>query len=230
MERRHVVERFVAVVMLALTSPLSVVIAVAIKASSRGPVLFRSERSGLDARTFTMFKFRTMHVAPQAGPFAARITSPRDQRVFPVGRMLRRFKLDEIPQLLNVASGDMAVVGPRPEDASIVAEVYTTFMRESLTVRPGLTSPGTLHYFAHEHALPDDSMDAERLYLSDILVRKIALDLVYVRHRSWLYDLELVVRAVAGIVGIRSIFQAKQSWELQEAEAIMPPEASRQTR
>lgn len=217
----EVVHRAVAILGLVITSPISALIAVAVKGSSRGPALHRTERAGRDGRTFTMYKFRTMRVAEDSGAEGTRITSGRDPRIVPVGRLLRRLKLDEIPQLLNVARGDMAIVGPRPEDPTIVAEHYTPFMRESLSVLPGLTSPGSLDYFADEAALPADPREAERHYVTAILTPKIALDLVYVRHRSWRYDCELVLRTVLSIVGLRSVFRRRQTWERAEAERLL---------
>jgi lipopolysaccharide/colanic/teichoic acid biosynthesis glycosyltransferase len=219
---RHVLGRVFALASLTCSSPLLAAAAVAVKVSSRGPVLFRAARAGLGGRPFSMLKFRTMHVAPTGG---ARITGGRDPRVFPVGRLLRRFKLDELPQLANVVAGHMAIVGPRPEDPSIVAEHYTPLMMESLTVLPGLTSPGSLAYYAEESSLPDDPELAERVYLTSLLPRKIARDLVYVRHRSWRYDAELVVRTVASVVGWHGAFARRRQWEEEQAEILLRNQA-----
>jgi lipopolysaccharide/colanic/teichoic acid biosynthesis glycosyltransferase len=202
-----------------VASPLLAVAAAAIKLTSRGPVLFRALRSGQGGRPFTMFKLRTMHQSGcQPG---GRITASQDPRVFAAGAWLRRFKLDEVPQLANVVLGQMALVGPRPEDPSIVSEHYTALMRETLAVLPGLTSPGSLAYYADETALPKTPQEAERLYLTEILPRKIALDLVYVRHRSWRYDAELIIRTAASIVGARDIFRRHRDWEAAQAEALV---------
>jgi len=203
---------------LAAASPVLALAGAAIKASSSGPVLFRACRVGLYGRRFTMFKLRTMHRRPVS---VARITGGRDPRVFPAGRWLRRFKVDELPQLVNVVRGDMALVGPRPEDPAIVAEHYSPLMLETLSVLPGLTSPGSLSYFADERSLPDDAEKAERLYVSVLLPHKIALDLVYVRHRSWRYDVELVVRTVASMAGLSTLFRRRQEWERAEAGRLL---------
>ena len=143
---------------LVVTSPLLALSAVAVRLSSPGPVLHRAERAGRGGVPFTMYKLRTMRV-DSAG--VGRITAGRDPRILPVGRVLRRAKLDELPQLVNVLRGEMALVGPRPEDLSIVREHYDAMMWESLDVPPGVTSPGSLHYFADEADLPDDPVAAE---------------------------------------------------------------------
>lgn len=167
-----------------------------------------------------MFKFRTMRTAPAGS--GGRITSGVDPRIFPVGRWLRRLKLDELPQLANVVRGEMAIVGPRPEDPTIVADHYAPFMLETLEVLPGLTSPGSLQYYAEEEGdIPSDPDLAERHYAEVLLPRKIALDLVFVRNRSWRYEMELIVRTVASLFGIRRPFARRASWERAEADAIL---------
>ncbi|MGI8761838.1 MAG: sugar transferase [Jatrophihabitantaceae bacterium] len=211
-------DRVLAAIGLLASSPLSALAAVAIKLSSEGPILYRASRVGQGGRLFTMFKFRTMHVE-RAGQ-AAVITGADDPRVFPAGRVLRRFKIDELPQLVNVVRGDMALVGPRPEEPSIVREHYEPWMHETLCVAPGIASPGSLAYYADEAALPQDAGEAQRRYLSEVLAGKLALELVYVRNRSWRYDVELVLRALAAILGRRDVFPARQAWERAEAKRL----------
>lgn len=213
----------VAVVGLVLASPLLAIAAVGIKLSSRGPVVYRARRAGLEGQQFSMFKLRTMHVGVSG---AGRITGGGDPRVFRWGAMLRAVKLDEVPQLLNVVRGEMALVGPRPEDASIVIDHYDEFMRESLKVRPGVTGPGALDYANLARELPADPTEAERLYLDSLLARKIALDLVYVRNRSFRYHVELVCRTLLSMMGVTRPFDSRRSWELTTARSYMV-EASR---
>jgi len=215
----HAAGRAVAAAGLVVSSPVLAIAGLVVKLSSPGPVLFRTVRVGVAGRPFTMYKLRTMHQPVVVG--RARITGGRDARVFRSGRWLRRTKLDELPQLLNVVLGDMAIIGPRPEDPSIVADHYTAFMRDSLSVLPGLTSPGSLTYYADEMRLPDDPEQAERLYLDQLLPRKVALDVLYIRHRSWRYDLEIVVRTVAAMLGFHGLFLARQRWERAEAESLL---------
>ena len=200
------------------SAPLLLLAAIGIKATSPGPVLHRARRVGLGGRPFTMLKLRTMHLGSAAG---GRITSSVDPRVFAWGGALRRSKVDELPQLVNVLKGDMSLVGPRPEDVSIVRDHYTPFMRESLAVRPGVTGPGSLNYFAIERGLPDDPAAAEVQYLRHLLPRKIALDLVFVRNRSTRYYLGLVFRTFLGLVGLGRIFAQRAKWEQSTAASYL---------
>src|SRR3954470_5646464 len=144
----HLAGRVFAVIMLLITSPLLVIAAVAIKLSSRGPVLFHARRVGYQDNEFSMLKLRTMHVRTEVGPA---IAGAKDPRVFAVGKVLRRSKVDELPQLFNVVRGQMAIVGPRPEDPAIVRDFYTAAAMRTLDVLPGVASPGTLDYYAREH-------------------------------------------------------------------------------
>jgi lipopolysaccharide/colanic/teichoic acid biosynthesis glycosyltransferase len=213
------VSRVVAAIALVVVSPVLLLAVVAIKVSSRGPVLYTAPRVGLSGRPFVMLKLRTMHQTSSQG--VHRITGAGDPRVFAVGRWLRRLKVDELPQLINVVRGEMALVGPRPEDPGIVAAYYTPFLAQTLAVHPGLTSPGSLDYFARESALPSDPVEAERVYVTVLLPRKAALDLVYIQNRTWRYDVQLVVRTVASLVGTRTLFRRRRSWERLEAAGLM---------
>lgn len=218
-EPRRLPGRLGAAVALVVLSPLMAVAAALIKLLDRGPVLYRAARVGRGGTRFTMLKFRTMRQG--GGDGAPRITGGDDPRVSAVGRWLRRFKVDELPQLANVVGGQMALVGPRPEDPAIVAEHYTPFMMESLEVLPGLTSPGSLTYYAEESTLPDDPALAEKVYLTQLLPKKIAMDLVYVRNRSLRYDAELVVRTIASLVGVDGLFARRRAWEKAQAELLL---------
>jgi lipopolysaccharide/colanic/teichoic acid biosynthesis glycosyltransferase len=179
---------------LVLAAPVLALAALAIRLSSPGPVLFRSPRVGRGGRPFAMYKLRTMRV--DHGGLTSPITRARDPRVFPAGALLRRTKLDELPQLVNVLTGDMSIVGPRPEDPTIVAAHYTDEQRLTLEVRPGLTSPGTLYY--EIHALPElDAEDAETRYVTRIMPRKLAMDLAYTRRATLVSDLAVIARTAA---------------------------------
>ena len=130
-----------------LTSAVMLIAALGIRLASPGPIVYRTVRAGLLGAPFTMYKLRTMHVGSHDG---GRITSAGCRASSVSAGCLRRTKLDEVPQLVNVLKGDMALVGPRPEDLSIVQDHYDEWMWESLSVRPGMTSPGSLRYFAEE--------------------------------------------------------------------------------
>ncbi len=182
---------------LALLCPLLPFAALAIVLSSRGPIFYRASRVGLNGRVFTMFKLRTMHVHQPEN--AAIITAKQDPRIFPLGRWLRRLKIDELPQLYNVLKGDMAIVGPRPRDPQVVAS-YTPLHWETLRVLPGLTSPGSIFYLTHcEALLPTDAPN--RMYVKDVLPIKLALDTAYIREASLGYNLRIMARTVGAIMG-----------------------------
>jgi lipopolysaccharide/colanic/teichoic acid biosynthesis glycosyltransferase len=190
--RRRKTEAVLAAVALLLTAPVLVVIAMGILISDPGPVFYLAERVGVRGARFRMFKFRTMRIA--AGP-VIRIALARDPRVFPFGRLLRRLKLDELPQLLNIIRGEMAFVGPRPEDPWFVDRYYTGADRETLEVPPGLTSPGTIYYFMQAET-SIDSTDTEASYVSGPLKLKLALDRAYVHKASAFYDLRLAFQTI----------------------------------
>lgn len=190
----------VAAAALLALAPLLLIAAVGIRLASRGPVLYRATRAGVGGRPFTMLKLRTMHhVAPSET--GSRITAKQDPRVFAFGSILRRFKIDELPQLANVLRGDMAIVGPRPEDASIVDANYTDAARETLEVPPGLTSPGTLWYYTEAESAVG-AADTEGDYLKTVLATKLAIDVDYVRTRSLARDIALCFRTALTIVGM----------------------------
>ena len=195
---RRLLDLVCAVVGLVLTAPVLALAAVAIRVTSPGPILHRARRAGLHGRSFTMYKLRTMRV--EHGGSRSRITGVDDPRVFPVGDLLRRAKIDELPQLVNVLLGDMAIIGPRPEDPDLVAAHYASEHRETLAVRPGLASPGSLYH--DTHGLPVlAGGDPEARYVEHLLPLKLALDLVYVRRASVAYDLVLMGRTVTVLLG-----------------------------
>ena len=194
---RRLVDALLAGLALVVTAPLLALAAVGIRRASPGPVLYRAERVGRGGRPFIMYKLRTMHSRRRSD--ASRITGAHDPRVFPLGAWLRAVKLDELPQLINVLKGEMAIVGPRPEDPAIVARHYDALGRETLTVRPGLASPGSIYSSTHGDALLTGT-DPEAAYAERLLPVKLALDVVYVRHASLAYDARIVGRTLWVIV------------------------------
>jgi lipopolysaccharide/colanic/teichoic acid biosynthesis glycosyltransferase len=196
---RRLLHILTAVTALLALSPVLAIAAVGIWVSSDGPVLFRATRVGLNGKVFCMYKFRTMHAAQKAG--ASAITANEDPRIFAFGSWLRRLKIDELPQLFNILRGDMAIVGPRPEDPHIVGKFYATPHLETLRVLPGLTSPGTLYYYMHgEQRIEVD--DPERYYVEHLLPMKLALDLVYLREACLLYEMRIVFRTIRAIASM----------------------------
>jgi lipopolysaccharide/colanic/teichoic acid biosynthesis glycosyltransferase len=192
-------------VALIAVSPLLALLAIIVRLSSKGPILFRARLTGRNGRCFTMYKLRTMHVGQDSMSI---ITGARDPRVFRFGAWLRKVKLDELPQLLNILRGDMSIVGPRPEHPRIVALFYTPDDHALLRVRPGLTSPGTLYDYTHGEDIIG-SADPERSYVERFLPIRLALDHVYLRRATVRYDAMLVGRTLtliaASLIGRRSI-------------------------
>jgi lipopolysaccharide/colanic/teichoic acid biosynthesis glycosyltransferase len=188
------IDRLMALVALLCTSPLAAIVAAAIKIDSPGPVLFRARRVGLNGRPFSMLKFRTMCAnAQDLGPS---LTTNRDPRITRVGRWLRRMKLDEWPQLLNVLRGEMSLVGPRPEDPRYVAG-YTADQRRLLTIRPGMTSPASLAF--QQESILLEGADFERRYRDEVLPKKLAIDLDFFEGASTRNRLSVLWRT-AGVV------------------------------
>lgn len=181
---------------LAVLSPLFLLVGLWIKLDSPGPVFYRATRVGRNGAPFRLYKFRSMAAgADRQGPG---ITATGDARVTRVGRLLRRSKLDELPQLINVLQGEMSLVGPRPEDPRYVA-LYTPEQRRVLAVRPGITSAASLAYRHEEQLLA--GADWETLYREQVLPAKLAIDLDYLDRRTLWSDLALIVRTVASMVG-----------------------------
>ena len=177
-------------VAIVVLSPLFAVIALAVKLTSPGRVVYQGERIGRGGVPFRILKFRTMR-ANATGPG---LTCIGDARVTPLGRVLRRWKLDELPQLVNVLRGEMSIVGPRPEAPEYV-RLYTEDERRVLTIRPGLTSPASLRYRHEESLLTGD--DWHERYVNEIMRDKLRDDLTYIDTRTFLGDLRLIARTFA---------------------------------
>jgi lipopolysaccharide/colanic/teichoic acid biosynthesis glycosyltransferase len=195
---RRLVDVFVALLLLCATAPLFVFAACGIWLASGGPILYRAPRIGLRGEPFTLHKFRTMSVQPPGSGRA--ITDRDDARVFPFGALLRRTKIDELPQLFDVLRGKMAIVGPRPENPGIVAQCYSERQKQTLLVLPGMTSPGALFHYTHG----DDYLteNVERDYAEKLLPVKLELELAYVQNRSSSYDVWVVLRTILTIARI----------------------------
>lgn len=178
-------------------SPLLFLIAVAVRLESRGPIFFRQIRVGLNEVPFRIVKFRTMVVdAERIGP---KISGSRDPRVTGVGAVLRATKLDELPQLWNVVSGEMTLVGPRAEVPDMI-RYYTPEEREILKVKPGLTGPGQIYFTTDQAAELDTVSDVEAHYVRHQLHPKLALDLLYLRRRNLWTDLGVIVKTMGVLV------------------------------
>ena len=172
--------------------PLLVFVAVLIKLDSRGPIFFRQQRIGMGFRPFEILKFRTM--IDNAQRRGGLITFGKDTRITLVGRILRKTKIDEFPQLINVLRGDMTLVGPRPEVPEFV-ELFRQDYEEILTVRPGITDLASLKY-RDEAALLGCCNNPEEEYLRHVLPDKINLNKEYIRRSSFFFDLTLILKTV----------------------------------
>lgn len=176
-------------------SPLFAGISVAIRIDSPGPVFFRQERVGRFGRTFRVYKFRTMREDAAGG--GRQLTVGGDPRITRVGSFLRRYKLDEFPQLLNVLAGDMALVGPRPEVPRYVAH-YSERQRRVLQVRPGVTDPASIEYRDENDRLAEAD-DPERTYLEEVMPTKLEMNLSYLQDRTLASDVGVILRTLAKV-------------------------------
>lgn len=182
-----------------LTAPLWIGIALAIRFTSPGPILYAGRRIGRDGKPFSIYKFRTMRAdADRVGPG---ITAADDPRITRVGRLLRTSKLDELPQLINVLRGEMSLVGPRPEAPEYV-QLYDDRQRAVLSMRPGITGPTQLAYRHEERMLLQLAQggDVERQYREVLMPRKLESDLEYVRSSSILADVRYIAATVRRVL------------------------------
>ncbi|NLO28886.1 MAG: sugar transferase [Actinobacteria bacterium] len=183
---------------LLLLSPLMLVLAAIVRLTSDGPALFRPARVGRDGRPFRLYKFRSMIVgAPKVGPA---ITPAEDPRITSVGRWMRRLKLDELPQLLNVLKGDMSLVGPRPEDPQYVA-LYSPDQLTVLQTKPGMTSPASLRYRDESSQLTGEDWYAH--YVSKVMPAKLAIDGAYIGSRTPWTDIVIILKTFWYLTGSR---------------------------
>jgi lipopolysaccharide/colanic/teichoic acid biosynthesis glycosyltransferase len=190
-------EAALAFVGLVVSSPVFFFAVVLVAATSPGPVLFRQQRVGLGGRPFTLLKLRTMRVASEG----FQLTASGDARITPVGRWLRRFKLDEIPQLWNVVRGDMSLVGPRPEVPRYV-DAADPLWQSVLSARPGLTDPVTLR-LRDEEALLAGADDVESFYRERLLPWKLRGYRDYLARRTWVTDLAVLGATVLTVLRLR---------------------------
>ena len=176
---------------LLVLSPLFLCVAFLVKIHDGGKVFYRTTRVGRNNRLFVIYKFRTM--IPDATQKGAGITSADDSRITPIGRFLRRYKLDEFPQLLNVVLGDMNLVGPRPEDPRYVI-LYSEEQRKVLEFKPGMTSPASLRYSNEERLLIGDNF--LMTYVNEILPKKIEMEMAYLSHQTIFGDVSIILRTI----------------------------------
>jgi lipopolysaccharide/colanic/teichoic acid biosynthesis glycosyltransferase len=184
-------DAFCSAIALVLLAPLLLLIGVVVAAGSRGGAFYQQERIGRHGAPFRLHKFRSMHMHREGAQLTLGTSDPR---ITSVGRLMRKYKLDELPQLWNVLNGDMSLVGPRPEVAEYVA-LYTDEMREVLKVRPGLTDPASIAGFDEGERL-EAADDQEQHYREVILPEKVAQQLAYVRSATFASDIRIITRTL----------------------------------
>lgn len=191
----RVVEAVLAGLGLVVCLPVLGAVAVAVRATSPGPVLFRQRRVGRGGREFPLLKFRTMLVNRDS----LQVTARGDPRITPLGRWLRLLKLDELPELWNVVRGDMSLVGPRPEVPGYV-DLANPLWRAVLQARPGITDPVTLRLRNEEDLMAAAPGDRERFYLETLQIYKLVGYLDYMRRRSFLADVSVILRTLLAVI------------------------------
>jgi lipopolysaccharide/colanic/teichoic acid biosynthesis glycosyltransferase len=174
---------------LPVLAPVMALAAVLIKVSSPGPIFYHAKRAGYKGRTFLALKFRTMRIGSDR--FGA-VTADGDSRVFAVGRILRLFKIDELPQIINILKGEMSIVGPRPEDSAIVQSCYTAENMSVLEVAPGLTGLPQVRFFPELSLIHPGGMDPQDHYRKVVLPMRLDMDREYIRRRSFIFDVYLI--------------------------------------
>ena len=180
---------------LILLLPFMIIIAILIKLDSKGPIFFKQVRVTKNGREFKIFKYRTMRVGSDK---YSQITVGKDSRITKVGDFLRKYKLDEIPQLINVLIGDMSLVGPRPEVPKYVA-LYTEEQREILKVRAGITDYASIE-FSNENDILANETDPEKAYIEKIMPRKIELNKKYLSEISVMTDIKIILLTIKKIL------------------------------
>jgi lipopolysaccharide/colanic/teichoic acid biosynthesis glycosyltransferase len=193
MDMKRLFDLAIVIPSLILLSPLLGLVAVCVRLDSTGPALFRQRRVGRGGRVFHILKFRTMFQGSNlAGPC---FTVSRDPRITRVGRVLRRYKLDELPQLINVLRGDMSLVGPRPQVEMIVAHYPAVVQQIVFSVRPGITDPATIR-FRHEEQLLSRVTDPAKYHIQTVLPQKLQMYVDYVRQHTLRHDFAILARTV----------------------------------
>jgi lipopolysaccharide/colanic/teichoic acid biosynthesis glycosyltransferase len=179
-----------------MMSPVFFFVAILLKFDSKGAVFYRQVRVGLNEKKFKLVKFRTMHVDSDRKGLLT--VGDRDARITPLGYWLRKYKIDELPQLINVLGGDMSFVGPRPEVSRYV-ELYDNLQRRVLTMKPGITDWASIE-FIDENRLLASADDPETFYIQTIIPQKITQNLKYIDHHNIWIDLKIISQTLRGII------------------------------
>lgn len=194
---KRIFDIVVSFVGLAILSPLFLILAIAIARDSKGPVFFKQTRVGRNGVPFKIYKFRTM--VEDAEARGMQLTVGDDSRITNVGTFLRKTKIDELPQLINVFKGEMSFVGPRPEVPKYVG-LYTEDQRQVLMVRPGITDLASIEY-RNESELLATADNPEKVYIEEVMPRKIELNKKYIENISLCGDIRIIFRTLGALVG-----------------------------
>lgn len=209
---KRIFDVLVAGSLLLVTSPICLLAALAVKVTSPGPVFYRARRAGYRGVPFRMLKFRTMRVATDSAD--RKITDARDDRITRTGALLRKTKVDELPQLWNVLRGEMSIVGPRPEDQDIVDQYYTQEQRRSLETRPGIACTAEVRWYPdltfHDPAPP--GVSTQDHYLARHMPAQVAEGVRYVEHQSLWLDCKVLLQTAACVLF--------RSWVPQEKRPV----------
>ena len=182
---------------LIVLSPLFLILAIFIKLDSKGPVYYKQQRVGKNNEDFLLYKFRTMGIgADQKGPLIT--VGNDDNRITKIGGFLRKYKIDELPQLINVLVGDMGLVGPRPEVRRYV-DLYSENQMQVLQVKPGITDVASIE-FSDENELLKQQTNPEEFYINEVMPRKLELNLQYLKKRSLYSDMKVILDTILKIL------------------------------
>lgn len=192
---KRIFDLFISTIGLICLSPLLLLIAIGIVLESKGGVFYRQERIGKDEIPFRLFKFRSMR--PDSDKKGLLTVGSRDNRITKMGYYIRKFKLDELPQLLNVIIGDMSLVGPRPE-VKKYTDLYTSAQKKVLSVKPGITDWASLEYF-EESDLLSKSADPEKTYIEEVMPAKLKINEKYILNHNIVEDIKIILLTIKRI-------------------------------
>ena len=193
---KRIFDIFFSFSLLVLLSPILLIISIFIKLGSKGSIFFRQLRVGLNNEDFYIYKFRTMYTGSEKKGLLT--VGKRDQRITYAGYLLRKYKLDELPQLINVLNGTMSFVGPRPEVRKYVS-LYTEAQKKVLSIKPGITDPASIAY-ANENELLAKAADPEKEYIEQIMPAKLALNQSYIAKQGLWSDLKIILKTMIKII------------------------------
>jgi lipopolysaccharide/colanic/teichoic acid biosynthesis glycosyltransferase len=193
---KRLFDLIIALPLLLLVSPILIIIAFLIKLNSKGPVFYLQQRVGFKGKDFFIYKFRTMRIG--ADKLGLLTVGGRDPRVTTVGYFLRKYKLDELPQLINVVNGSMSLVGPRPEVRKYV-NLYSSEQKNVLLAKPGITDYASIEY-ADENNLLAASSDPEKTYIDEIMPAKLKLNMKYIAEQGVFTDVKIIFLTVQRII------------------------------